>query len=511
MTAHHFDVVVVGGGSAGSVLAARLSENADRQVALIEAGGAPTDPDIAKPAMWPFIQGRDYDWAYETVPQPGTANRIHPWPRGRVLGGSSCLHAMAHVRGHPDDFAVWAEATGSDRWSYDGLLPGFLHSERFSGGASESHGGDGPLPVWLPGEEVNPVVRAYIAAGHERGVPTLPDHNGRNLNGTSPNSLTIRDGKRVSAADAYLTDDVRARPNLTILTGVSVHRLVIDGNRVTGLAVTRDGRDETITGDEIILSTGSVATPLLLMRSGFGDPDVLRRAGVDCRLSRPAIGQNLHDHLLGAGNVYRSSQAVPPTKLQHSESLWCLDAADVAAAKGTPDTVPGCVPGPSVSESFSAVAPGFAYTFLFGVPHPTSRGYLAIGGPDLDDKPVIDPAYLQTDHDRTTFRRALEAAREIGSSQALTAWKAEELLPGPGVRTTAEIDDFIARAVITHHHPVGTCRMGRDAGAIVDADLHFNGLDNLSIVDASVIPTITSGPVHAAVLAIAETFAAGRR
>ncbi len=504
-----FDVVIIGGGSAGSVLAARLSENPDRRVALIEAGLEPTDPDIAKPSMWPFIQGRDYDWAFETVSQAGTAGRVHAWPRGRVVGGSSCLHAMAHVRGHPDDFEAWAEATGTRNWSYDGLLLAFRRSERFSGGGSELHGGDGPLAVWLPGEEVNPVVRAYMEAGSQRGVPALGDHNGRRLNGTAPNALTIRDGRRVSAADAYLTAAVRARPNLAILTGLLVHRLVLEGDRAAGVAVTRGGGGEIVSGGEIVLCAGAIGSPLLLQRSGIGDPETLRRAGVACRLAVPEVGRNLHDHLLGAGNVYRSSRPVPPTRLQHSESLMYLNAADVTRPDGAPDIVLGCVTGPSVSESFAPIAPGFAYTLLFGVTHPTSRGFLAIGGPELSDRPLIDPAYMETEHDRLTFRRAFEVAREVGSAPALDDWKADELLPGPGVRTAAEIDAFIAKAAITHHHPVGTCRMGADTEAVVDPALKFNGLDNLSIVDASVMPTIPSGPVHAAVLAIAETFAAG--
>lgn len=508
MCLQHFDIIIVGGGSAGSVLAARLSENGDRSVALLEAGLEPTDPDIARPSMWPFLQGRDYDWAYETVPQMGTAGRVHGWPRGKVIGGSSCLHAMAHVRGHPEDFDRWAKATRSQRWSYEGLLPAFIRSESFSGGASDVHGDAGPMPVYLPDKEVNPVVRAYIEAGQERGVPALPDHNGPDLNGTSPNSLTIRNGKRVSAADAYLTPSVRSRPNLHILTGVTVHRVRWSGTRATGVEITRDNISAVITAAEIILSAGAVATPLLLMRSGVGDPTVLGRAGVDCGMKVDDLGRNLHDHLLGAGNVYHSRQPIPPTQLQHSESLMYLNAGDITQTHGAPDIVLACVAGPSVSDSFAPIAPGFAYSFLFGVTHPTSRGALFITGPDITDRPVIDPAYMTTEHDRRMFRRAFEAARHIGSAKALDGWREQEILPGADVRSGEDIDDFIAKAAITHHHPVGTCRMGDDSGAVVDAALKLRGIDNLHIVDASVIPVITSGPIHASLLAIAESFAA---
>lgn len=501
----HFDILIIGAGSAGCVLANRLSADGNRRVCVLEAGGMPSDPDIDDPLQWPFIQGRDYDWAFETIPQVGTAGRVHAWPRGKIFGGSSCLHAMAHVRGHRDDFAVWAEATQSPRWSYDGLLPGFIATEAFTGKASSIRGKDGPLPVWIPGDEVSPLARAYMRAGAEIGAPVLGDHNGENLNGVAANSLTIRNGKRVSAADAYLFP-ILSRPNLTVEGGITVHGLVIEGNRVSGVETTAGDQDTIYTADTVILAAGAVADPLLLMRSGVGDPETLAAAGVACRLSRPQVGRNLHDHLLGSGNAYRARQPVPVSRLQHSESLMYLNAGDPSLAAGRPDVVLGCVIGPSASECLPPLAVGQAYTLLFGVTHPTSRGALKISGPDFADKPIIDPAYLQTENDRRLFRRALDYARMTGHAKALDDWRAEEVFPSPKPMTEADKDAFIAKAVITHHHPVGTCRMGADQEAVVNADLRVNGLDNLYIVDASVIPAITSGPVHAAVLAIAETF-----
>ncbi len=502
-----FDILIVGAGSSGAVLASRLSEDPACRVGVVEAGGWPDDPEIAAPDRWPLLQGRSYDWAFRTVPQAGTADRVHPWPRGRIVGGSSCLHAMAHVRGHPEDFEPWAEATGSRRWSYEGLLPAFRRSEAFSLGAEPLRGGSGPMPVLLPSEDVSPLVRSYMAAGQAIGAPALRDHNGPTLNGTAPNSLTIRAGKRVSAADAYLTASVLGRPNLTLVTGFEVERLLFDKSRATGVEGVQDSQPTAVLADRVILAAGAVASPLLLMRSGVGDPEVLAAAGVRCRLDRRAVGRNLHDHLLAAGNLYRARRPVPPSRLQHSESLMYLNGDDPAEPQAPPDVVLACVVAPAVSEQFAAPPLGEAFTLLFGVTHPTSRGYLAITGPSRTDPPIIDPAYLSSEHDRRTFRKAFLLARAVGHAAPLDAWRDTELLPGPSVFDAAATDAFVGRAAITHHHPVGTCRMGQDAEAVVDGSLRVNGAENLHVVDASVIPTIPSGPIHASVLAIAEQFA----
>lgn len=501
------DVVIVGGGSAGSLLAARLSEDPSRRVLLIEAGEEATDPDIWNPAAWPALQGRSYDWDYRTEPQAGTAGRVHHWARGRVVGGSSCLHAMGYMRGHPQDFQAWVDVTGDDRWSWDRLLPIFQAIEDHPLGGDGIHGKGGPLPVYMPSEEVSPVARAFIEAGASLGLRRLAGHNSGEMVGVTPNSLNIRDGRRVTVADAWLAPTVRGRTNLTILTGVRVRRLVLERNQVRCLEVVGPQGTAEIFGDRVILSAGALESPALLMRSGIGPRDVLDDAGVDCLIEVPAIGKNLQDHLLGAGNLYAARKPVALSRLQHSESMAYMRAGDFAAS-GQPEIVVGCGVAPIVSERFEAPAAGSAYSLLFGITHPTSRGSLRISGPELGDRLVIDPAYLQTDSDRALFRQALEAAREIGHHDALADWRERELLPGP-LGSVAEIDDFIARAVITHHHPSGTCRMGKDADAVVEPDLRLKALDNLFVVDASVMPSLTAGPIHAAVLAIAETFSRG--
>src|SRR3984885_14608849 len=259
------DVLIIGGGSAGCVLAARLSENRAVRVPVLEAGGPAIDPDICVPQKWPLLAGRDYDWCYRTTPQAGTAGRAHDWPRGRVIGGASCLNAMAHVRGAKEDFSSWCEISGSSRWSYDGLLPGFCKIESSSGG---------PLTVMLPDAELSPVVRSYMAAGLAAGIPWRGNHNQGNILGVAPNSLTIRGGRRVSAADAYL-DPVRGRSNLTVFSQTKVHALLVSGNRVTGVAAQTDGEYRRFSAGMILLCAGAIGSPLLLMRSGIGPAESL--------------------------------------------------------------------------------------------------------------------------------------------------------------------------------------------------------------------------------------------
>lgn len=500
------DILVVGAGSAGAAVASRLSEDPTCHVVLVEAGDWPGDPDISNPLKWPELANRSYDWAYRTQPQPHTAHRIHEWPRGRLVGGSSCINAMAHVRGHPDDFDAWAQA-GGDEWSYRALLPAFIRSESFQAFQSPEHGCCGPLDVYLPDAELSPVARSFIEAGKALGAPALRDHNSGHLVGCCPNSLNIRAGQRVSVANAYLSAQVIARQNLTILTGHEVSHFKIQGHKAGKLIALNNGHKVELLAEKIILSGGAIATPLILMRSGIGDPAELKNAGIACQIASCDVGCNLQDHLLGLGNIYTCKQAVPTSQLQHSESLMYLNSDNLSASLARPDIVLACVIAPSAAPGLPAPPYGNAFTILFGGTAPTSRGRISLSCSDPNSPPIIDPCYLQTENDRATLRRAFRLARKIGHSQALSHWRDEEVLPGPIVQSDAEIDAFIAHAVCTHHHPCGTCRMGRDGKAVVSPDLKLNGLDNVYVVDASIIPQIPSGPINAAVVAIAEKWA----
>jgi len=495
-----FDYVIVGGGTAGCVLAARLSEEEPLSVCLLEAGGEAEDPRIGDPAAWPALQGSKIDWGYETLPQAQTAGRSHPWPRGCVLGGSTALNAMAHVRGHPDDFNAWVDA-GCIGWGYADLMPYFIRSETSDRPPSPYHGDSGPISLMTP-DKSHPITRAYMAAGEGLGLAPTDEHNGPRMTGPTLNTLTIVEGRRQSGADAYLTA-ARRRPNLTIQTDCLVDRVVFAaGDRCRAVEAIMDGGRRTIEAERgVILCGGALGSPAILCRSGLGPAAHLQTLDIKTHSDLPGIGQNLHDHLLSGGNVYLAKKNVPPSRYQHSESLMYIDEG---ASGRVPEAVLACVVAPVTTESFEAPDIGTAYTIMFGFTHPRSRGSLRLASSDPTVPPLIDPNYLAEAYDREIYLRALDWARSVGHAPELAEWCAGEILPGPGVRTETELLDFLAKAAFTHHHPVGTCRMGSDDLAVVGPDLGVRGVHGLYVVDASVIPSIPTGPINAAVVAIAE-------
>lgn len=499
MPANWFDFLIIGSGTAGCVLAARLSEDSALRIGLVEAGGPAVDPRIAIPSQWPFLQGSEIDWAYRTLPQRHTADRVHEWARGRVVGGSTAINAMAHVRGHPRDFQDWVDQ-GCVGWGYLDLLPYFIRSENYEPGASAYHGDSGPVHLMRP-DEPHPITAAYMTAGEEVGIQPTGDHNGPRMAGPCLNTLTIKDGRRQTIADAYLMP-AAGRDNLVLLSETEVLSLILEGGRCRGIRVRgRDGESDLLAERGMILAAGTIGSPLLLLRSGIGPADELRALGIPVRQDIPGVGRNLHDHLLSGGNVYRARRTVLGSRYQSSESLMYIERS---GATGAPELVLACVVLPVTTEQFTGPPIGEGYTLMFGFTHPRSRGTVRLSSADPAAAPLIDPNYLADEYDRETYLAALEAARSVGAAQALVDWRAEEVLPGPTVTSNADKHAFLQKAAFTHHHPVGTCRMGTGAEAVVSPDLRLRGVDNLYVCDASIMPSITTGPVNAAIIAIAE-------
>ena len=492
--------LVIGGGSAGCVLARRLSDDLSVKVTLLEAGVANSHSVLKDPKQWPFLANTEFDWGFNTMPQEYTNWRSHRWPRGRVLGGSSSINAMAHVRGHLDDFDSW-EANGCLGWGYADLLPYFVRSETSPYSESPYHGTQGPLQLIQP-DDPHPVTRCFMAAIEDQGYEPIDEHNGQFMIGPTLNTMTIVNNQRLSVADAYLAP-ILPRDNLEILDQCLVDKLLIDkDNRCIGVTYIRHNKQHHVYADNgVILCSGTIGSPQILLRSGIGAADHLETLSIKPRVNLPGVGKNLHDHCLGAGNVYESRRSLPQSKYQHSESLFYLDSDNATSA---PDLVFACVTLPVVTEQFETPNFDSAYTLLYGVTSPESRGFIRLQSADPYAPPIIDPQYLSTSKDRDRFLEALDFARDIGGSKMFTDWRKREHLPGPKIRSKTRRRDFNRAAAYTHHHPVGTCRMGVDSEAVISPDLSVYGTENLFIVDGSIIPKITTGPTNAAIVAMAE-------
>jgi len=488
-----FDVVVVGAGSGGAVVARRLVD-AGASVCVIEAGGLDLNPAIHDPGRLWELWGSPDDWAYRTVPQPGCNGRELDIPRGRVLGGSSCLNGMIYIRGHAGDYDAWA-AAGCAGWGYEDVLPLFKRSEDFSRGASEYHGAGGPLRVTAD-YEPHPLLAAAVGAAQEIGIPFTDDHNGAVQDGVGYCHLLVRDGVRQSQAVAFLKPVLDA-PNLTVLTGTRARRLVLEGGRCVGVDV---GGSEIRAAHEVVLAAGTIESPKLLLLSGIGPAGELSRAGVEVAVDLPGVGRNLHDHVLSPV-VCSSSRPVPPvvpgTTPLHAH-LFARSRGDLPA----PDTQPLVFHVPAYLPGMEGPPDGF--TLMAGMIRPQSRGSLTLASDDPGDPPAIDPAYLAEEADVDALQWSLEQVREIGRAGALADWLGEELYPGPGVTSRADVRRYVRDTAITYHHQVGTCRMGVDELAVVDPQLAVRGVDGLRVADASVMPTVPGGNTHAPTTMIGE-------
>jgi choline dehydrogenase-like flavoprotein len=519
MSNQAYDVVIVGAGAAGCVVASYLAEHSDASIALIEAGGLDTDPFIHIPAGFAKIlaSGR-HIWNYETVPQHGT-RRLYA--SGKVLGGGSSINALCYVRGQPRDYARWQEAVGdTGRWSYDDLLPVFVAQESNDTFHDEYHGIDGGLAVEQP-KGINTLNQYCLKAFQEYGLPYNPDYNGRSQIGVAPVQSNVGHQRRCSAADAYLRPHL-ASGRVTLLTDRTVTRILFHDNRAVGVELTGDRRETIIARREVVLSAGTVHSPKILMHSGIGPADQLREHGIGVIVDSPEVGENLHDHAIVPVRAYVKGdlgyQAAAQGLGAVKAGLRYFATKDGPASGNGIETVSHwnprdfmadptiqCYHVPIIAvDGISPTGDRPGITFELVVLQPKSRGWVRLADNNPVSMPLINPNFVGDEEDLKAAVESVHAIRKVMAQPSLASVIEEEIDPGPRVRSDADIGEWIKRSVTTMFHPVGTCRMGRDDRAVVDARLRVNGVDALRVIDASIMPNITSGNTNAPTQALAR-------
>lgn len=517
-----FDYIIVGAGSAGCVLANRLSENPKHKVLLLETGGSDKSIFIKMPTALSIPMNTDkYAWQFNTEKEPYLNNREMHCPRGKVLGGSSSINGMVYVRGHAKDFDEW-EAHGAEGWNYQACLPYFQKAETWYKGNDAYRGGNGELGVNNGNEMKNPLYTAFIKAGEQAGYDITSDYNGKQQEGFGPMHMTVKDGVRSSASREYL-DPIKSRKNLTIVTGALVTKVVLEDKVAKGVEYVVNGKTETAAAsNEVILSAGSIGSPHILQLSGIGDKDILEKAGVDVKHHLPGVGQNLQDHL----EFYFQYKCKQPITLNRKLGLiskgligarWLLNRSGLGATNHFESCAfirsKADVEWPDIQYHFLPAAirydgksafDGDGFQVHVGHNKPKSRGSVTLQSANPTVPPKILFNYLQHPDDIEGFRACVRLTREIIAQSAFDDFRDGEIQPGEHIQTDEEIDAFVREAVESAYHPSCSCKMGEDEMAVVDSQTNVHGIEGLRVVDSSIFPTIPNGNLNAPTIMVAE-------
>ena len=523
MTVRGYDYIIVGAGSAGCVLANRLTADPAVRVLLLEAGSAARHPYIHIPLGWGKLhERRMFDWGYDSEPEPGLNGRVVDAARGKVLGGSSSINVMTYTRGHPGDYDRWAR-TGAPGWSYADVLPYFRRSETWEGGNDPYRGGDGPLGTEFS-KQPDPIFDSWLEAGRSAGFPTTDDYNGELSEGFGRAQHTIRNGYRSSTDEAYLKP-VRSRPNLIVETDLHVTKIILEGKKAAGVQYARGNELHDVFCDgEVILSAGTFNSPQLLMLSGIGPADHLQTLGIKTMADLP-VGHNLQDHI-ASWLMYEWPQGGAFREQMRFDRMAVAMLRAYFFGEGPATRLPGSLhafirtqPGdvPDIEFMFRA-APIHAHLWFPGIKpryadatgirptllHPESRGRLLLKSSDPKDKPRIQFNALSAAKDIATLREGVKRARDVAAQEALRLHIGKELAPTSAVRSDAEIEAWIRRTAITAHHACGTCRMSSSEGSVLDLEFRVRGIDKLRVIDASAMPDLVSAHINACVIMMAE-------